>query len=136
MIKDIHSEDVSNALKKGFQEGKTLSEMLELCSGQECVIFKAREFVRGDEIIYIPDLWLNDIPESRPVLDPIQQNEILLSCYTGDDFIAVCEGDEEKAHRLFAYCDWQHPTSAYNEGANEGAVDDDNNEGDDEDTPC
>ena len=78
----------------------------------------------------------SDIPESRPVLDPIQQNEILLSCYTGDDFIAVGEGDEEKAHRLFAYCDWQHPTSAYNEGANEGAVDDDNNEGDDEDTPC
>ena len=111
-----------NELKAGFVAGKTLCDMMELCSGQECEIFKAEEFSLGDKIIYIPDLRLNEIPVNKPVLDSLEQDEILLSCYTGDDFVAVCEGDEEKARRLFAYCDWQHPTSgAYDEGA----VDDD-----------
>lgn len=108
-------------LKAGLVAGKTLCDMMEFCSGQECKIFKAGKFFLGDEIIYIPDLRLNEIPVNKPVLDSLEQDEILLSCYTGDDFVAVCEGDEEKARRLFAYCDWQHPTSAYDEGA----VDDD-----------
>ena len=38
--------------------------------------------------------------------------EILDQCYTGDDFIEECDGDVEKAERLFWYCDWQHPCSA------------------------
>ena len=112
-------------LKRGFIKGKTLSEMLELGSGQECEIFKAKEFSPGDEVIYIPDLWLNEIPANSLVLDPIKQDEILLSCYTGDDFIAVCKGDKEKARRLFAFVDWQHPSSAYNEGAVDDEEDED-----------
>ena len=79
-------------------------------------MFKAREFIPGNEIIYIPDLWLNDIPAHQKILNPHQQDEIVSSCYTGDDFIATCEGDEEKARRLFAFCDWQHPSSVYGAG--------------------
>ena len=36
-------------------------------------------------------------------------------CYTGNDFIDLCDGDVKLAERLFRYCDWQHPSSALNE---------------------
>ena len=41
-------------------------------------------------------------------------------CYTGQDFTDECCGDAEKAERLFYYCDWQHPSSAIDELANDG----------------
>ena len=29
----------------------------------------------------------------------------------------VCGGDRQKSENLFWYCDWQHPSSAWDEGA-------------------
>jgi hypothetical protein len=49
---------------------------------------------------------------------------VVSNCYTGNDFLEQCGGDAEKAERLFWYCDWQHPSSAMDEGA----VDDDEEE--------
>lgn len=103
-------------LQAGFQAGKTLCDMLVLRSGQCCEIFKAERFVPGDEIIYIPDLWLNDIPADRKVIAANYLEDILDCCYTGDDFIEICGGDEGTAQRLFDFVDWQHPSSAYDAG--------------------
>ena len=47
--------------------------------------------------------------------------EILDECYSGDDFIELCDGNVEMAERLFWYCDWQHPSSALPEIEDEEA---------------
>ena len=99
-----------NDLCEGFGRGKTLSEMLEFIP-EKFEIFKAKEFIPGNDIIYIPDLWMLKISVTEKVLDPIVRQEVLSNCYTGDDFIAVCEGDEEEARRIFAFCDWRDPVA-------------------------
>ena len=104
-------EDVSNALRHGVK----LESIFDFCDGQECTIYKTAEFVKGDKIIYIPDVSLNDIPTDKAVLDEVEAMRIAGCCYTGDDFIELCDGDEKLAERLFWYCDWQHPSSAYPE---------------------
>ena len=75
----------------------------------------AFDFGPGDEIIYIPDVHLNMIPLGTPITDDEVIDEVVDSCYTGNDFIEECEGDVELAERLFWYCDWQHPSSAFPE---------------------
>lgn len=110
-------------LVAGLKAGKTLCEMLEFRPGQDCEIFKAKEFQDGDEVIYIPDTDLNRIPVDRKIEDPEELEEVAYNCYTGDDFLEQCNGDREKAKQLFQYCDWQHPSSAM--AADEEAVFDD-----------
>ena len=39
-----------------------------------------------------------------------------MDCYTGKDFVDMCDGNMEKARRLFDYVDWQHPSSALDAG--------------------
>ena len=88
-----------------------LSNLVSLRDGQDCTIFKAHAFRTGDEIIYIPDLELNEVPYDRPcTVEAV--NDILDICYTGDDFLEECNGNLELAERLYWYCDWQHPSSA------------------------
>lgn len=99
-------------LKAALQSGSCMVNLLEFRSGQECEIFKASRFVVGDEILYIPDLQLNEIHIDRPITDPEELEDILSQCYTGDDFLEECGGDTELAIELFLYCDWQHPSSA------------------------
>jgi len=103
-------------LQAGFQTGKILCDMLEIRSGQCCEIFKSERFIPGDEIIYIPDLWLNDIPGNEKIISGSHLGSILDCCYTGDDFVEICDGDEKTARRLFDLVDWQHPSSAYDAG--------------------
>ena len=91
--------------------GKTMEELFMIREGQDCPIVKMG-FQAGDEILYIPDFWLNEIPEDRPITDPERIKEVLACCYTGDDFLNECGGDEVLARELHAYCDWQHPSSA------------------------
>ena len=82
--------------------------------GQECLIYKAEQFRTDDTIIYIPDMTLNNITVfSVPVDEDVDYT--LNRCYTGADFVELCEGDEALAYRLFCYCDWQHPSSAFPE---------------------
>lgn len=89
-----------------------MGELFTFSEGQECYIFKAPEFKAGAEILYIPDTCLNEIPVTEAPTCEDEADNIIDCCYTGDDFIKECDGDVELAERLFAYCDWQHPSSA------------------------
>ena len=102
-----------------LQQGHTLNELLAFGHGQDCEIFKADKFHPGDVLIYVPDVALNHIPLDRSITDPEELDEVLSQCYTGQDFIDECSGDVEKAKRLFYYCDWQHPSSAVDELADD-----------------
>lgn len=116
-------------LRNELLKGKTLDSILRFRNGQDCMIFKADHFSVGDEILYIPDVDLNELPldidlskdnsmmnEFRAGFLPMtaqEQVDLVLSyCYTGDDFINECDGDVAQADFLFHYCDWQHPSSA------------------------
>ena len=107
------------ALRLQLLQGHTLNDMLAFGPGQECEIFKADKFYLGDVVIYVPDVTLNHIPLDRPITNPEEFSEVLSNCYTGQDFINECHGDAEKAEHLFWYCDWQHPSSAVDELAND-----------------
>lgn len=103
-----------NELLGGFCHGFSLQQLLPAIPGQDCQIFKAERFRTDDEIIYIPDIELNNITfETVPVDEDVQYT--LDRCYSGADFVELCEGDEALAYRLFCYCDWQHPISALDE---------------------
>ena len=103
-----------------LQQGHVLNDLLAFGPGQDCEIFKNDRFYPGDVVIYVPDVTLNHIPLDRPITDPEKFSEILSNCYTGQDFINECHGDAEKAEHLFWYCDWQHPSSAVDELADDG----------------
>ena len=106
-------------LRSKLQQGHTLNELLAFGPGQDCEIFKADKFHAGDVVIYVPDVALNHIPLDRPITGPEELDEVLSQCYTGQDFIDECSGDTKRAGRLFCYCDWQHPSSAVDELADD-----------------
>lgn len=118
-------------LRDHLKAGYFMDDAFIFGPGQECMIFKADEFKPGDEIIYIPDTHLNEIPIGTTVTDDEIIDEVIGKCYTGDDFIEECGGDEELAERLFWYCDWQHPGSALPEveDEDEGSRDKANEDG-------
>ncbi len=101
-------------IREYLNTGKSLCDVLELTEGQECEIYKASTFdtAKPDEVVYIPDLRLNEIPAIEEGLTPDVIEEILSYCYTVQDFIDEMEGDIRKAEELFDFCDWQHPSSA------------------------
>lgn len=100
------------ALRKNLEAGKMMDDLFHYSAGQQCTIYKAAAFTTGDEIIYIPDISLNDIPMDRPLRNGEEIEEVLSVCYAGVDFVQECAGDVKLAERLFYYCDWQHPSSA------------------------
>ena len=106
-------------LRSQLQQGHTLNDLLAFGPGQDCEIFKADKFYPGDVVIYGPDVSLIHIPLDRLITDPEELGEVLSNCYTGQDFIDECSGDAEKAKCLFCYCDWQHPSSAIDELADD-----------------
>lgn len=59
------------------------------------------------------------IPVAEPPHSYEEIEDILEQCYTGDDFLEECGGDVEMAKRLFHYVDWQHPSAAVPEIADE-----------------
>ena len=101
-----------NELRDRLKAGYTMDDIFLFSQGQDCLIFKEDRFCAGEEIIYIPDLFLNQIPTGTPICDDETIDDVVGHCYTGQDFIDQCEGDADLAERLFAYCDWQHPSSA------------------------
>ena len=96
--------------------GTPLDECFKFTEGQDCEIFKADHFEPTDEILYIPDLSLNELYGFVIYYNPIEAPEVaerfIHCCYSGKDFVDLCNGDVMKAKRLFDYCDWQHPSSA------------------------
>ncbi len=115
----LKSTFTKEALKLLLQQGRTFNDLLVFVPGQECEIYKADDFRPGDTVIYIPDVCLNSIPIDRPIRGSEELAEVLSSCYTGQDFIDECSGNVEKAEHLFWYCDWQHPSSAADELADD-----------------
>lgn len=107
-------------LKTKLLAGYTLAYCFEFQAGQECEIFKAPAFNISDEILYIPDVYLNELSQylDQSVKTDCEEDtdgiidDILSCCYTGEDFLAICNGDISLAEHLFCYCDWQHPDSA------------------------
>ena len=86
--------EVETALKSG----RKLSDLFEFTVGQDCMIYKADQFV--DEVIYISDLGLvvGDGPDS--MMDAV---------WTGLDFIDAAGGNRELAEKIFCLVDWQSP---------------------------
>ena len=104
-------------LKMRLIAGNPLVQLFEFTAGQCCEIYKAKSvkrFRRNSDIIYIPDTSLNDIRTERPLYGE-EIDEALELCYTGEDFLAICDGDEAMARRVFDACDWQRPGTALDE---------------------
>ena len=110
-------------LKSRLEAGECLNDLLPFEPGQDCEIYKAEGFAAGDEVIYVPDIFLNGIHINKPITDPEELEEVLFSCYTGDDFIVECDGNLKKAEALFWFCDWQSPSSALNDSVIEDEED-------------
>lgn len=106
-LKAITADD----LKEHLLNGEKVQDLLPLCEGQDCEIFKGDFFGPADAILYIPDIYLNEIPVDRPATKE-EIAHIIDHCYSRSDFIHLCDGDVALAYRLFCYCDWQNPSSA------------------------
>lgn len=102
-------------LGKRLAAGELLQSLLPVRPGQGCEICKAERFQAGPDVIYVPDLWLNDLPADRPAT-PDEIADILSHCRTGDDFLDLCGRDAAMAEALFDWCDWQHPSTVMDEG--------------------
>ena len=87
--------------------GSHLEIIFDFSDGQNCLIYKGK-FEVSDEIIYIPDIDLNEI-DIESVLDDEEIENVIRNCYTGNDFVVECSGHEDLAKELFEFVDWQHP---------------------------
>lgn len=94
-------------LRERLKAGKILTSLFNFTEGQDCMIYKGN-FEKSDSIIYIPDLDLNEIETDRDLTDE-EINQIINKCYSGYDFIDICNNHENVAEVLFDYVDWQHP---------------------------
>ena len=90
--------------------GKKLEDIFDFTNGQECLIYKGKFLpgIMGDDICYIPDIFLNEILYNRTVSES-EIEDIIDECYTTHDFIDECNGHEKLAEDLFNHVDWQHP---------------------------
>lgn len=70
-----------NELHKNLESGKTMDELFHYIDGQDCLIYKAETFTAGGEIIYIPDIHLNEIPMDRPTVSSEEIEAIISVCY-------------------------------------------------------
>lgn len=96
-----------NELKMKLEAGAFLIDLFDLTYGQECLIYKGN-FEISDQIIYIPDVDMNEI-DTESVLEDEEIENVLNNCYTGNDFMTECSGHEDLARELFDFVDWQHP---------------------------
>lgn len=97
-------------LRKELENGKMLKDLFDFSLGQDCIIYKADKFEISDNIIYIPDIFLNDISISK-VLNEEEIEDALHHCTTGYDFLEEAREIENIAESIFDYVDWQHPNA-------------------------
>lgn len=98
-------------LKKELLNGKRLNELFDFTDGQECLIYKGNftENTLADEIVYIPDIYLNDIDINKVYDDKTEIERIISECFDAADFIRICKYHTSIAFDLFNLVDWQHP---------------------------
>lgn len=71
----------------------------------ENILILNREFYQQGNIFKDEDAYRNR--KSEPCYVP----ELSDSVYTGEDFLNICNGQQEFADELFDGVDWQHPES-------------------------
>ena len=96
-----------NELKMKLEACAFLIDLFDFTHGQESLIYKGN-FETSDQIIYIPDVDLNEI-DTESVLEDEEVENVLNHCYTGNDFVDECNGHQELAKELFGFVDWQNP---------------------------
>ena len=107
-------------IRERLMDGETLGSILEFRCGQECMMFKVDhdefESAGDDDVVYVPDIDLNEIHVDKDLSVDIEGIfHVLGECYTKGDFIEEAGGNEEAAAYLFGYVDWQHLSSAWTE---------------------
>lgn len=96
-------------LRKELECGKALKDIFEFSDGQDCTIYKGKfDLDNAENIIYIPDIFLNDIDIETDFLTEMEIKNVLDNCYTTEDFIEEAQGHANLAESLFNYVDWQH----------------------------
>lgn len=96
-------------LRKELECGKRLKNLFEFSDGQDCTIYKGKfDLDNAENIIYIPDIFLNDIDIETDFLTEMEIKNVLDNCYTTEDFIEEAQGHANLAESLFNYVDWQH----------------------------
>lgn len=96
-------------LRKELECGKRLKDLFEFSDGQDCIIYKGKfDLNNAENIIYIPDIFLNDIDIETDFLTEMEIKHILGNCYTTNDFLEEAQGHVNLAESLFDYVDWQH----------------------------
>lgn len=98
----LSKTDVEYMLKNGF----ALSNIFEMTSGNGYTIFKADDFAE-DKVIFIPDLSFHGLEGifDKNGLTEQEIEGVLNLCYTGRDFLDMCDGNEEDAENLFSSVD-------------------------------
>lgn len=99
----MQKSELINILKTGV----SLDSIFFFSNGQNCLIYKGK-FQVSDDIIYIPDIDLNNISIDRKLSDEEIEN-VIDHCYSGNEFIMKCNGHIDIAEQLFFFVDWQHP---------------------------
>lgn len=70
---------------------------------------------KPDDIIYIPEYAYDEEDEEQLVCRGC--------AYSYNDFMNMCDGNEEEARYLFDYVDWQNPLTALHEIEADGGFD-------------
>ena len=97
-------------LRKELECGKALKDIFEFSDSQDCIIYKGKfDLDNAENIIYIPDIFLNDIDIDTDFLTEMEIKNVLNNSYTTADFIEEAQDHVNLAESLFAYVDWQHP---------------------------
>lgn len=97
-------------LRKELECGKVLKDIFSFTDGQDCTIYKGKfDLENAENIIYIPDIFLNDIDIDADFLTEMEIKNVLENCYTTEDFIEEVQGHVNLAESLFDYVNWQHP---------------------------
>ena len=96
-------------LRKELECGKALKDIFSFTDGQDCTIYKGKfDLKNREDIIYIPDISLNDIDIETNLMTETEIENVLNNCYTTEDFLEEAQGHVNLAESLFNYVDWQH----------------------------
>lgn len=97
-------------LRKELECGKCLKDLFEFSDGQDCTIYKGKfDIENAENIIYIPDIFLNDIDIDADFMTEREIENVINNCYTTEDFMEEAQDHVNLAESLFNYVDWQHP---------------------------
>lgn len=96
-------------LRKELECGKALKDIFEFTDGQDSTIYKGKfDLENKENIIYIPDIFLNDIDIDADFMTEREIENVINNCYTTEDFMVETQGHVNLAEDLFNYVDWQH----------------------------